>query len=205
MIKAVQYAGEKYTPPRRPELELPEDMSGLLWVIGVDPGQTTGVAMLAIPQESVFGSARGSVEWHHTFELVGSLQYRVSSVMYTARAVAARTADQPALLVYEDFDLGGNRLAGSAAEADVAIPIREAAAAQYAVECGHAERSVLLFQGRTLAFTTAKDDRLKAWGLWVKGSDHERAATRHAITMIRRIAGGSVDAKEIWDDPSATG
>jgi hypothetical protein len=201
MITAVQYGkvAEFKPRPRLPIDDTPLPPPGeILWVIAVDPGATTGVAVFAIPHDSLLGDAPSALDLVHSFELTGSLQYRVSSVMFVARAVAARTGDHPALIVYEDFDLGGNRLTGSASQADVAIPIREAAAAQYAVESGHAERAGLIFQGRTIAFTTATDDRLRKWGLWVKGSDHERAARRHGITAIRRIKEGSINTDLIW-------
>lgn len=197
MIRARAFQ-QVIAPYERPKPELPEDMSGLLWVIGVDPGATTGVALLAIPYLSIFGDAPGGIEWAESFELTGSLQAQVSGVTYVARLVASRSDSVPPLIVCEDFDLGGNRLSGSASTADVIIPARLGAALQFAVECGQADRAALDFQGRTLAFTTAKDERLKAWGLWVKGSDHERDARRHAITMIRRIASGSIKASEVW-------
>jgi hypothetical protein len=198
VIRAVQFGGAK-TTQNRPEPAWPAagDRTPLLWVIGVDGGATTGVALMAVPYLSIFGDEPGGIAWHESLELTGSLQWRVSSVMYLARKAAERSNGRPALIVYEDFDLGGNRLSGAASQADVIISAREGAAAQYAVECGHADRAVMMFQPRTLAFA-ATDARLKAWGIYDKGSDHKRDATRHAITMIRRIANGSVKAGEIW-------
>jgi hypothetical protein len=58
--------------------------------------------------------------------------------------------------------------------------------------------ATLTFQGRTMAKSTATDDRLKAWGLYTKGSDHIRDATRHAITGLRR-AKQSVEFRDrLW-------
>lgn len=166
-------------------------------ILGVDPGATTGLCMITVPRESLLGDAPGKILTRDSWETSESMRLQVRQV--TSLALRA-SAFFPCLIVAEDFDLGGNRLAGAASEADVATPIRFNGALAYAVSSGQAEHSILVFQGRTLAFTTATDDRLKKWDMWDVGSDHKRAATRHAITMIRRISSGSVSAQEIWGD-----
>lgn len=169
-----------------------------LWVLGVDPGRTTGLCLISIPRASILGDENGAIMSRHTWELTGSMRQQIRNI--TSVALRVGMATSPCLIVCEDFDLGGNKLSGSASEADVIIPARMGAALQHAVECGHADNAVLAFQGRTIAFTTAKDERLKKWGMWDVGSDHKRDATRHAITMIRRISSGSVLASDIWGD-----
>lgn len=165
-------------------------------VLGVDPGATTGVAMLTVPRESLLGDAPGQILTRDSWELTGSLRLQVRQV--TSLALRA-SAFFPCLIVCEDFDLGGNRLSGAASEANVVLPVVFGGALKYAVTSGQADRSVLTFQGRTIAMTTATDDRLKKWKMYDVGSDHKRDATRHAITAIRRITGGSVKAEEIWE------
>lgn len=197
IIRAAAYTSVTM-PFDKPKPNLPEDMKGLLWVIGVDPGRTTGVALMAIPYASIFGDAKGGIVHCESFELTGSLQHQVSSVTYVSRVVAAKSDSTPPLIVCEDFDLGGNRLSGSASMADVITPVRFGAALQFAIEAAHADRAALLFQGRTLAFTAATDDRLKAWKLYIAGSDHERDARRHAITAVRRIKSGTINPCEVW-------
>lgn len=185
---------------RGPVWDNPRDSTwpDTLWVIGVDPGVTTGVCFAAVPADSLLGDGKSEILARFTAELTGSLSGQVSSVTRLARTLSSRTTDPPVLIVCEDFDLGGNRLTGSASCADVVTPVRIGAALQFAIECAHADESVLAFQPRTLAFTTATDARLKAWGMWDKGSDHKRDATRHVITMLRRLRQGSIDPHEVW-------
>jgi hypothetical protein len=197
---AVQYDGSSPVPP--PEWR-PAVIPDSLWIASVDPGATTGLCIAAIPRDCIYGSARSSFLYREAFELTGSLREQVKDVCWYARQCYmfgqnARTARNP-LIVCEDFDLGGNRLQGAASQADVVIPVRFAAALRYAVECGHADHCRLLFQGRTIAFSTMTDDRLKKAKMWDVGSDHKRDATRHLITALRRIREGSIDPEDVWD------
>lgn len=165
-------------------------------ILGVDGGITTGLSMITVPRDSLIGDEPGKILSHDTWETTGSLRMQVRQV--TSLALRA-SAFFPCLIVCEDFDLGGNRLTGSGAENDVVASLRFGAALRYAVTSGQADRSVLVFQGRTLAFSAAGDERLKKWKLYTEGSDHKRDATRHAITMIRRLAAGSVNNGDIWE------
>jgi hypothetical protein len=196
---AVQYCGNGPVPP--PEWSPPKKLINrpfeTLWILGVDPGQTTGLCLAAVPRGCIFGDEKPEFLHRESFELTGSLQNQVKEVCWFSRQVADYRA-APCLIVCEDFDLGGNRLQGAASEADVVIPVRFGAALRYAVECGHAERNRLIFQGRTIAFTTMTDDRLKKRGLWDVGSDHKRDATRHLVTALRRIREGSINPDEVW-------
>jgi hypothetical protein len=180
------------------DAELTKHIPRRLWIQGIDYGKTTGVCLMSIPRASIFGNAPRSILSRHTWELTGSMRMQIRHITSIALRVSMPTS--PCLMVCEDFDLGGNRLTGAGSEADVVASLRGGAALQHAVECGHAGNAVLVYQGRTLAFTTAKDERLKAWGMWDVGSDHKRDATRHAITMVRRISSGSVLASDIWED-----
>jgi hypothetical protein len=171
-----------------------------LWILGVDPGNTTGASLISIPRGSIYGDERGKILSHTSWELHGSLRMQVRNVCSIAMRV--NTPTSPCLIVTEDYDLGGNRVTGSAAENDIVSPIRVGAALWHAVECGHADNAVMTFQGRTIAMTTATDDRLKKWGLYDVGSAHKRDGTRHAVTMVRRISSGSVDPDDIWGEAS---
>ena len=57
--------------------------------------------------------------------------------------------------------------------------------------------ATLTFQGRTIAKSTATDERLKAWGLWTTVT-HTRDATRHAITALRRARQDPELAARMW-------
>jgi len=169
-----------------------------IWVFGLDPGQTTGLAAIAVPAESLISDGIPGILAHVTLDITGSLMRQVSIACIAAAKVCHSTKGYAPVIAIEDFDMGGNKLTGAASTADIAIPIRWGGAMEYAIECGHAEDAILKFQPRTLAFTTATDARLRAWDLYVPG-DHKRDATRHSITMIRRIRAGSIDPEELWN------
>lgn len=165
-------------------------------ILGCDGGRTSGLSMLTVPRASLFGDEPGKILTHDSWETTGSLRMQVRQ----AASLALRaSAFFPCLIVCEDFDLGGNRLSGAASEADVIASARYGAALEYAVRSGQADSARLIFQGRTIAMTTATDPRLKKWNMYdVGSSDHKRDATRHAITVIRRLASGSIDPESIW-------
>lgn len=50
----------------------------------------------------------------------------------------------------------------------------------------------------SLAMTTVTDDRLKRWKLYKPGEVHGRDALRHAITFMRRCTENSGLAKDAW-------
>jgi hypothetical protein len=157
------------------------------------------MVLAAIPRECIFGDARSSFLYREAFELTGSLQNQVKEACWYSRQVASYADHIPCLIVCEDFDLGGNRLQGAGSEADVVLSLRFGAALRYAIESGHAERNRLMFQGRTIAFQTMTDARLKKSGMWDVGSDHKRDATRHLVTALRRIREGSIDPEDVWN------
>lgn len=198
---AVQYYGEGPVAP--PEWAPPKHLIGpradALWIEALDGGATTGLCLAAIPRGCVFGDEQPKFLYREAFELTGTIQHQVKNACWFSRQIADYR-NTPVLIVCEDFDLGGNRLQGAASTADVVLSLRFGAALRYAVECGHAERNRLIFQGRTIAFTTMTDDRLKKRGLWDVGSDHKRDATRHLVTALRRIREGSIDPNEVWHD-----
>jgi hypothetical protein len=202
VYRAVQYDARLTLAARTPPEWSPPPLKDALWVEAIDPGETTGVCMIAVPRGSIFGDVKPELLHRETFELTGTLRKQVSDACWYSRQVSNYLDRTPVLIVCEDFDLGGNRLQGSAAEADVVIPVRWAAALRYAVECGHAERNPVIFQGRTIAFQTWTDERLMKKDYWDVGSAHKRDATRHALTALRRVSNGTIDADEVWRHPA---
>lgn len=81
---------------------------------------------------------------------------------------------------------------------EILSPIRIGAQLELLKEQKQLADATLHFQSRSLAFSTATDDRLKRWRLWVQGSDHVRAALRHAITALRRARENPEFIKELW-------
>jgi len=147
-----------------------------LTVIGIDPGVTTGWAKITIPIDSIFGMASGEIlDW----------QYGVLDGPETAQAQTfchiAKRYIWPAVAI-EDFD---NRK--PLRNREYLAPVRVASKIQFAIEIGLAGQCCgLEWQMPAMAMETAPDHRLKKWDLYPPGPDHQKDATRHAITLIRR-------------------
>lgn len=60
--------------------------------------------------------------------------------------------------------------------------------------------ATITFQSRQIPFTSkaTTDERLKRLGLYVAGSDHIRAAIKHAIIGLRRANETSEFAAKLW-------
>lgn len=156
-------------------------------ILGVDPGGTTGWSLLKIPK-----SIEGQPIW--SFSLTDILEHKISWFhgQIDARGpmedAAINTLSQlivencGAAIVLEDFIL---RPARNEKTRDLLSPVRINAVLQHF--CWNLNR-VVLYQQPALAKTTATDDRLKLWGVYIRdgGLQHARDADRHVITFMRR-------------------
>jgi hypothetical protein len=176
-------------------------MTPELHIVGIDPGGTTGWCQLTIPTKSIFGDEPGAiVEWDYG-EFTGpepKQAIAIGSLVRTIQSLAYKTG--PAL-VCEDWDSDPRF---KTTDPEALSPVRLGAMLKLLGEQKLLGDATLTFQGRSLAFSTATDARLKAWGLYVAGSDHIRAATRHAITMLRRAKAQPVLAAALWPYPAAS-
>jgi len=89
-------------------------------------------------------------------------------------------------LVIEDFTVyGGKANEVSAGGAVPLAPVRVGSMLAFAAELAVMD---VTYQMASMAKTTVTNERLKRWGLWTKGSEHARDATRHLVTYVRRLA-----------------
>lgn len=68
---------------------------------------------------------------------------------------------------------------------------------------GTVRRRAVWWQSPSDALTAITDDKLRRWGLYAPGADHVRDATRHALLHLRRIrsAGGTTFRDAFgWDE-----
>lgn len=158
-------------------------MITVLHVIGLDPGDTTAWARLAVPYKSIYGNEPGEVLEFDVGEFYKDTNETVDGICSLARQTQSLAYLTGPALVCEDWDQDPRFKNTDPA---VLSPVRIAAALGYAVYLGKAGDSLLMLQGRSMAKGTATDERLRAWGLYTEGSDHIRDATRQAITSIRR-------------------
>lgn len=160
----------------------PQQDHKLLTVIGIDPGVTTGWAKITVPQDSIFGDAPGEIIDWQSGELTGPETAQAMTFCHIAKRFI-----YPAIAL-EDFSIEKPQRGR-----EFLAPVRVASKIQLCIEISLAGSCCgLEWQMPRLAFDTATDDRLKKWGLYKPGSPHERDATRHAITLIRRA---KTDAK----------
>jgi hypothetical protein len=152
-------------------------------VIGVDPGGTTGWARMTVPRLSLFGDQGGEViEWEYG-EFSGSEYKQAGALARLARETQSLAYKIGPAIVVEDWDI---EPVNRTTDPSSLSPVRIGAMLVYAQACGHLSDARVLFQGRTLAKGHMTDERLKEAGFYVKGSDHVRDATRHALTFLRR-------------------
>lgn len=186
-------------------------MITVLHVLGIDPGKTTGWCRITIPYKSIYGDDPSQIlEWdtgefhkseNEQVDAICSLARTTQSLAYLtgpALVVSCQSYDitsTPPALVVEDWDQDPSF---KSTDTEALSPVRLGAALSYAVHLGKAGDSHIVFQGRSLAKSTATDERLKAWGMYTVGSDHERDATRHAITALRRAKANPAFRDDLW-------
>lgn len=167
-----------------------------LHVIGIDPGGTTGWALLTIDSRMMYGDMPHEIlEWDYG-EVTGSEPEQVVSLCRLVRETQSLTYKRGPAVVVEDFDVQPHN---PTTNLELLSPVRLAAMLAYAQFRGELADARLVLQGRRMAKDTATDHRLRAWGLWVEGSDHIRDAVRHAVTALRRAWDKSDFRLEMWN------
>lgn len=167
-----------------------------LHIIGVDPGGTTGWCRLTVPRASVVAGAPGEIiEWDYG-ELTGRESDQVKELCSIARVTQGLAYKVGPAMVVEAWD---NDPSFKSTDTEPLSPVRIGAMLVFCLDQTKLLNDARIhFQGRTMAFSTATDERLKRWGLYIAGSDHIRAATRHAITALRRAKANPALASELW-------
>lgn len=175
-------------------------------VVGIDPGGTTGWCRLTIPRAAMFeGAPSRIVEWDYGV-FSGAETEQVKAVCRLAREIQGLAYGVGPALVVEDWDSDPSF---KSTDPEALSPVRIGAMLRFAHSLGadmtgwkvvgrsFLGDSTLTFQGRTIAKSTATDERLKAWGLW-STITHTRDATRHAIVALRRARQNEEMAAAMW-------
>lgn len=167
-----------------------------LHIIGIDPGGTTGWCRLTVPRASVVDGAPGKIlEWDYG-ELTGRESDQVKQLCAIARMTQGLAYKVGPALIVEAWD---NDPSFKSTDTEPLSPVRIDAMLTFCwQQTKLLDDARILFQSRSLAKSTATDERLQRWGLYIKGSDHIRDATRHAITALRRAKASPSLAAELW-------
>lgn len=182
-----------------------------LHIIGIDPGGTTGWCRLTVPRKAIFGKEPSEItEWDYG-EFNGLETQQALDIARLARETQGLAYRVGPALIIEQWDQDPRF---KSTDPEALSPVRIGAMLCLLKHIqnlrGQLENIVtswlgdatLTFQGRQMAFSTATDDRLRAWGMYHKNSEHIRAATRHAITALRRAKQSKDFATQLW--PSAS-
>lgn len=162
-------------------------------VFVLDPGGSSGLAWGRVRDEGTVAERLAAREWAGSDTLVDPdwmTQARVISRQWANFRAACHRAGLPAYFVCEDFiltHLGSSERTGLYPVwiAAAVVGYRNGMADAYELGgFGPAAPVDTVWQQPSQAKTYATDDRLKRWGLWVKGREHERDAWRHFAYFV---------------------
>lgn len=168
-------------------------LEGVHAVLAVDPGGTTGVAAChaelqpTLKQTLLEGlTMRKAVEVRGTWRQQANQLYQmVLKFRYVAHVERGIPAER-VHIVFENYVPDPHRHGKGAVDL-TSVWVMAGAAAR--IEDPARDEDTILYQMPSEAKTFAKNERLKMWGLWEKGSDHKRDAWRHVAVRLNRILG----------------
>jgi hypothetical protein len=148
-------------------------------VLALDPGGTTGWAVLCVHPEAMEGDpdvpVMSNIEWWTAGEFTGSSLSQCDEIVELAHSWPS------ARLVTEGFKL--RQLNAELDPVEINHTVAWALRPRYFVQ-----------QQPALAMSTVTDDRQKEWGFWVPGKPHARDAVKHGITFLKRQKERAVQA-----------
>jgi hypothetical protein len=164
-------------------------MNRRLVVCWMDPGVTTGWAIIRVPIKHLMSMGQvGSIPHMQ----VNTGQFRtdttsenVDRALEIARACYQDVADEDDVMVvgHEGFTL---RMLSS--DPELLEPVRWLAVWDDRFAPPRAEFPLPVERQNPSLMNTIGDDRLKLWGLWQPGREHGRAALKHGLVYLRRFA-----------------
>ena len=171
-----------------------------LQLSGFDPGGTSGYVLLIVPRMCIFADEEPSIlEWDYG-ELTGPEPEQVTRYLRLLREWQGLAYKTGVAVVSEQWDADPTF---RNTDAEQYSPVRVNAMLQYAWSEHPKLRldATLHFQSRSQAFRAFTDERLRSRGLWVEGSKHVRAATKHALCALRRARESAQFAHSLWPYP----
>lgn len=164
-------------------------MNNTIYVMGVDPGLTTGVTILGVPYLSMYGNSPYRRNYFELFEVSGS---------YTNQALEICDASReffPLALIVESF-----YPAKPITSEEYLSPLRVGERIAFCVETKYIIPP-FFWQTPSQAMEVAPDSRLKLWNLYKPGPDHMKDSTRHCVTFLRRCREDTALRDAAWGQP----
>jgi hypothetical protein len=166
----------------------------LLAIIGVDPGTTTGVALVVVERpRMVAGVATPKSVWKalsvadvESYDVTGAPALQGWEIMTTYREW--REPYRYNAIVFEDFMLTPGHGSDTRSLLD---PVRVTWACEALCRTRAGLRWATIIMQPPSAKQFANNDRLRRHGLWVKGSsEHRRDAIRHVAAFYADLIAG---------------
>lgn len=164
-------------------------VNNTIYVMGVDPGFTSGVTILGVPYLSMYGNSPYHRSYFEMFEVSGA---------YTSQALEICDASRefyPLALIVESF-----YPAKPITSEEYLSPLRVGERIAFCVETKYII-APFFRQTPAMAMETAPDSRLKAWNLYKPGPDHVKDSTRHCVTFLRRCREDTDLRNAAWGAP----
>lgn len=157
----------------------------MLPVPAIDPGEGTGIALLLVPEESVFGSAPPDITVIWYDEITGPEKEQVKTLVAIAALIGRNWGSylpdpRPLPFIIEDFSL---RM--FTRDPSLLAPVRITAMLDYALD-GMAIKAQLFRQQAADPQRIISDDMLKEWDLYAVGQKNARVAMKQAVYFLRR-------------------
>ena len=176
-------------------------VSNTIYVMGVKPGETTGVTIIGVPYLSMYGTSPYRRNYFETFEVSGG---------YTSQALEICDATRefyPLALVVESF-FPAQLIKASIKAEEYFSPLRVGERIAFCVETKYVICAYFQ-QTSSQAMNTAPDSSLKAWDLYRPGADQD--STRHVVTFLSQAKNDTALRDSAWGPaqtrtrPSKTG
>jgi hypothetical protein len=168
--------------------------SNYLNLVAIDPGGVSGWAHFIVPRASMFRDAPSEIVDWGTGEVYGDEDSQAIELARLVREIQGMDYKLGPAVIIEDFDFGS-----PLRDPEVYSPVRVAAKLKLLHHMHLMDDSRIVMQSRTTAMSTATDERLKKWGFYKPGSEHEKDATRHGITALRRAKRKRAFRDRLWD------
>jgi hypothetical protein len=163
-------------------------------IIAIDPGGTSGLCRITVPTLSIFGNWPAEIiEWDY-FALNGRETKQAREIAEYARQQQGLAFKVGPAVVSENWDQDPSF---KSTDSEALSPCRINAMLAVLLDLGLMGDATLTLQPRAMAMSTMTDERLKQRHMYVTHKDI-RAATRHALTALRRAKTNPDLAVKLW-------
>lgn len=163
-------------------------------LIAIDPGGTSGLCRITVPTLAIFGDWPSEiVEWDY-FALNGRETKQAKEIAEYARQQQGLAFRVGPAIVSENWDQDPSF---KSTDSEALSPCRINAMLALLHDLGLMGDATLTLQPRSIAMSTMTDDRLRDRHMYV-GHKDIRAATRHALTALRRAKENPEFAERLW-------